>query len=116
MLATVAVWMGVSESSHATVHVPVLVDEVLTHLAPRPGAVIVDATLGEGGHAEAILRKIAPAGRLIGLDRDGEALARAEERLRPFGQNVKLAQANFGDLVRYVGTKSPKFHPSRRIR
>src|SRR5579862_864257 len=90
--------MGASESPHATMHVPVLVDEVLAYLAPRPGAVIVDATLGEGGHAEALLRKIAPAGRLVGLDRDGEALARAEERLRPFGQNVTLARANFGDL------------------
>src|SRR5579875_3562590 len=79
-------------------HVPVLVDEVLAHLDPRPGAVIVDATVGEGGHAEAILRRIAPAGRLIGLDRDPDALARAEERLRRFGRNVTLRHANFADL------------------
>lgn len=79
-------------------HVPVLVDEVLAHLDPRPGAVIVDATVGEGGHAEAILQRIAPAGRLIGLDRDPDALARAEERLRRFGRNVTLRHANFADL------------------
>jgi 16S rRNA (cytosine1402-N4)-methyltransferase len=75
-----------------------MVDEVLTYLAPRAGALIVDATVGDGGHAEAVLRRIAPAGRLIGLDRDGDALARAEERLRPFGRNVTLRHASFRDL------------------
>lgn len=100
MLSAVAVWMTAEKTPPfgTAAHVPVLVDEVLTYLAPRPGAVIVDATIGEGGHAEAILRRIAPAGRLVGLDRDGEAVARAEERLRRFGQNVTLAQANFADL------------------
>jgi len=78
--------------------VPVLVDEVLAYLAPRAGALIVDATVGDGGHAEAVLRRIAPAGRLIGLDRDAEAIAYAEERLRPFGRNVVLRQACFGEL------------------
>jgi 16S rRNA (cytosine1402-N4)-methyltransferase len=78
--------------------VPVLVDEVLAYLAPRAGALIVDATVGDGGHAEAVLRRIAPAGRLIGLDRDADAIAYAEERLRPFGRNVVLRQACFGEL------------------
>jgi 16S rRNA (cytosine1402-N4)-methyltransferase len=79
-------------------HVPVMLDEVLTYLAPRPGAVVVDATVGEGGHAEAILRRIAPAGRLIALDRDAEAVARAEERLRAFGRNAVIRQGNFAAL------------------
>lgn len=87
-----------TESSFTPVHTPVLVEEVLTYLAPRPGALIVDATVGEGGHADALLRRITPAGRLIGLDRDASVLARAEERLRAFGRNVTLAQANFNDL------------------
>jgi 16S rRNA (cytosine1402-N4)-methyltransferase len=93
-------WLNVAAKTFlpAPEHVPVLVDEVLTYLAPRPGAVIVDATVGEGGHAEAILRRIAPAGRLIGLDRDVEAIHQAEERLRTFGQNVTLYQANFAEL------------------
>jgi 16S rRNA (cytosine1402-N4)-methyltransferase len=86
------------ESRETPVHVPVLLDEVVTYLAPRPGAVIVDATVGEGGHAEAILRRIAPAGRLIGFDRDADATVRAEERLRSFGQNVIVRQANFAAL------------------
>jgi 16S rRNA (cytosine1402-N4)-methyltransferase len=95
----VALWMNVAAESRDTpVHVPVLVAAVLAYLAPRPGALIVDATVGEGGHAEEILRRIAPAGRLIGLDRDAMAVQRAEERLRRFGQNVVLRQADFGDL------------------
>jgi 16S rRNA (cytosine1402-N4)-methyltransferase len=86
------------ESRETPIHVPVLLDEVLTYLAPRPGAVIVDATVGDGGHAETVLRRIAPAGRLIGLDRDADAVLRSEERLRPFGQNVVVRQANFAML------------------
>src|SRR3984893_14049698 len=86
------------ESRETPLHVPVLLDEVLTYLAPRPGAVIVDATVGDGGHAEAILRRVAPSGRLIGLDRDADAVFRSEERLRPFGQNVIVRQANFAML------------------
>jgi 16S rRNA (cytosine1402-N4)-methyltransferase len=86
------------ESREIPAHTPVLLDEVLTYLAPRPGAVIVDATIGEGGHAEAILKLIAPAGRLIGFDQDIEAVLRSEERLRPFGRNVIVRQANFSAL------------------
>jgi 16S rRNA (cytosine1402-N4)-methyltransferase len=86
------------ESREIPVHTPVLLDEVLTYLDPRPGAVIVDTTVGEGGHAEAILRRIAPAGRLIGFDRDTDAVLRSEERLRPFGRNVIVRQANFAAL------------------
>ncbi len=90
--------MSREELSHSPVHVPVLVDEVLMYLAPRPGALSVDATVAEGGHADALLRRIIPAGRLIGLDRDASVLPRAEERLRAFGQNVTLHQANFDGL------------------
>ena len=87
-----------AQSREVPTHLPVLVGEVLTYLAPRPGAVIVDATIGEGGHAEALLRRIAPAGRLIGLDRDPEAVTRSEERLRAFGQNVVVRQASFEQM------------------
>src|SRR5438105_6312252 len=94
----VVLWMNPTAKRDTGAHVPVLLEEVLTYLAPRPGAVIVDATVGEGGHAEAILKRIAPAGRLIGLDQDADAIMRAEERLRPFGQNVILRRANFAEL------------------
>jgi len=96
--------VSAAESSYTPVHAPVLVDEVLLYLAPRPGALLVDATVGEGGHAEALLRRITPAGRLIGLDRDASVLLRAEERLRAFGQNVSLYQANFDRLDEALDT------------
>jgi len=72
-------------------HVPVLLNEVVDFLRPHPAGVYVDATLGEGGHAEAILRASAPDGRLIGLDRDREVLGRACQRLAAFGERVYIA-------------------------
>lgn len=82
---------------------PVLVAETLDLLAPerRPGGWFVDATVGLGGHAEALLRR-APEARLLGLDRDRQALDRAAERLAPFGARVRLEQANFDDLEAVV--------------
>ncbi|MDD5073512.1 MAG: 16S rRNA (cytosine(1402)-N(4))-methyltransferase RsmH [Candidatus Omnitrophica bacterium] len=80
-------------------HKPVLLKEVVEALAPAPGKTIVDCTLGLGGHAEAILEKILPGGRLVGIDRDGEALEIAKERLRRFGEtNILLVQGSFGEL------------------
>jgi 16S rRNA (cytosine1402-N4)-methyltransferase len=79
-------------------HVPVLLEESLAHLELRPGAVIVDGTLGGGGHAEAILERTAPDGILIGLDVDPDALREAGRRLAPFGERVRLVQASFRRL------------------
>ena len=73
-------------------HRPVMVNEVLEYLACRPGQVVVDATLGSGGHAAAIVERIRPGGRLIGIDRDPEAIKRAGERLS--GQPVTLVHDN----------------------
>src|SRR3989449_1461559 len=77
-------------------HVSVMMGEVVEWLRPRPGACLVDATVGLGGHAAALLAA-APGARLLGLDRDRAALARAAERLS--GERVVLRQARFSELA-----------------
>lgn len=84
-------------------HVPVLLDETLELLVVRPGGLWVDGTLGLGGHAEAVLRRSAPDGRLVGFDRDEEALARARARLLPFGARVRLEHADFREIPERLG-------------
>jgi 16S rRNA (cytosine1402-N4)-methyltransferase len=79
-------------------HVPVFLEETLAHLHLKPGAVIVDGTLGGGGHAEAILERTSPDGILIGLDVDPDAIAEAGARLAPFGPRVRLVHASFREL------------------
>ena len=81
-------------------HLPVLVEEVLEMLAPAPGGLHIDATLGGGGHTERILEATTPDGRLLGLDADGAAVARVEAGLRPrFGDRLVLRQANFREMA-----------------
>jgi 16S rRNA (cytosine1402-N4)-methyltransferase len=87
-------------------HQPVLLEETLHWLDARPGRLIVDGTLGDGGHAEAILERTAPRGRLIGLDRDPDALRIAGDRLARFGERVSLAHASFADLTSVLAQTS----------
>lgn len=81
-------------------HVPVLVDEVVKLLAPRPGDVILDCTVGSGGHAAALLAAGGSDCTLVGLDRDPEALERAGRQLAPYGRSVWLVRENFARLDR----------------
>ncbi|HEY8020356.1 MAG TPA: 16S rRNA (cytosine(1402)-N(4))-methyltransferase RsmH [Thermoanaerobaculia bacterium] len=86
-------------------HLPVLVAETLAALAPARGGLYVDATVGLGGHAEALLAA-APAARLVGIDRDGEALELAGRRLAGFGDRVRLVEGTFdrlGELLAGLG-------------
>jgi 16S rRNA (cytosine1402-N4)-methyltransferase len=85
-------------------HVPVMLDRVVALLGPaleRPGAVLVDATLGLGGHSEAFLQTF-PEARLIGLDRDPEALRLAGERLAPYSERITLVHAVYDELPRVL--------------
>jgi len=82
------------------IHIPVTLERTLELLAPaleRPGAVVVDATLGMGGHASAMLERFQGL-RVIGLDRDLDALAIAGERLKPFGDRVTLVHTVYDDI------------------
>jgi 16S rRNA (cytosine1402-N4)-methyltransferase len=80
-------------------HLPVLVEEVMSMLAPAPGSLQIDATVGGGGHTERILEATNPDGRLLGLDADGAAIARVDGRLRPrYGDRLVLRRANFREL------------------
>ncbi|MEO6325887.1 MAG: 16S rRNA (cytosine(1402)-N(4))-methyltransferase RsmH [Thermoanaerobaculia bacterium] len=94
-----------SGKTPAGAHVPILVAEILAVLKPRPGEVAVDATLGHGGHAEALVPLLLPGGRLIGLDVDPLELPRAEARLRAAGlpeAAFTTRRMNFAELPRLL--------------
>ncbi len=78
-------------------HNPVLLEEVLEYLALKPGAVVMDGTLGSGGHSEAMLEKIGPEGKLIGFDQDPAAIARCQELFQK-DPRVTLVHENFRNL------------------
>jgi 16S rRNA (cytosine1402-N4)-methyltransferase len=89
----------------AGTHRPICVGEVLEALDPKPGQVGLDATLGYGGHAEAILPRLVPGGRLFGIDVDAVELPRTEARLRNlgFGEEVlAIRRMNFAGLLRLL--------------
>ena len=80
-------------------HEPVMLNEAIEGLAVHPGGSYVDATVGLGGHAAAIIEAASPGGRLLGIDCDADALAEAGKRLAAHGDAVVLAQGNFRDIV-----------------
>ncbi len=93
--------MSASSDSHSnrqtSIHRPVLVREVLRAVDPQPGQVIVDGTVGGGGHSREILSRIGPSGRLIGLDRDPAMLKLAANAVS--GANVDLVHASYAELT-----------------
>jgi 16S rRNA (cytosine1402-N4)-methyltransferase len=91
------------------VHVPVLLDEVVTGLLARPGGYFVDCTVGLGGHSAAILREISPSGRLLGIDADPDAIKRSRDTLSNYGETVTLVNDNFTNLEAIC--ERYRFHP-----
>ncbi|HEX8523979.1 MAG TPA: 16S rRNA (cytosine(1402)-N(4))-methyltransferase RsmH [Tepidisphaeraceae bacterium] len=95
----------------ATGHDPVLLDEVLEHLAPAPGKTMVDCTLGRAGHSLAIAQRLAPTGLLIGLDADPRNLSFAQDRLKEAPCQVRLFHANFAELEDVLAAVFPSGEP-----
>ena len=93
--------MAASGGGPEAPHRPVLLVEAVRLLAPERGGLFVDATLGLGGHSEAILEASADA-RMLGIDRDRQALRLASERLTRFGSRFRAAHANFRDIARVM--------------
>ena len=84
-------------------HIPVLLDEVISFLAPRPDQNFIDATVGDGGHAKAILEKTSPNGKLFAIDRDIDSIIRAKSNLKEFGDRVLFINDSFGNISKIVG-------------
>lgn len=79
-------------------HISVLLNECIENLNIRPDGIYVDGTLGMGGHSEQILKRLT-SGRLIGIDRDKSAIARAGERLKEYSDRLTLVHSNFSDVA-----------------
>jgi len=83
---------------YQAVHKPVLLQEVLHYLIGDKEGIYVDCTIGEGGHSEAILAQLSSDGKLIGLDKDGEQLERARDRLKKYEDRCWLLKSDFQEL------------------
>lgn len=89
-------------STPAGAHLPIMVKEVLEALGPLAGAKVLDCTLGWGGHAEELARAAGPDGSVIGLDRDGEELARTEARLRKNGVTIVARRTDYAGALQIL--------------
>ncbi|HUY09632.1 MAG TPA: 16S rRNA (cytosine(1402)-N(4))-methyltransferase RsmH [Candidatus Dormibacteraeota bacterium] len=84
-------------------HQPVMLNELLELLAPAPGEVVVDATLGAGGVSAAFLNRVLPGGRVLALDRDPSAVSSARHRFAAYGEAFTAEEASFSELERIAG-------------
>jgi 16S rRNA (cytosine1402-N4)-methyltransferase len=92
-------------------HRPIMVDEILKVLSPRPGDIAIDCTLGYGGHSERLLEAIQPSGRLIAVDLDPIELPKTEARLRSLGypaESLVIRRTNFAGINRLIQEVSPE--------
>lgn len=89
-------------------HKSVLLDETIESLNIKPDGIYVDGTLGGGGHAYEVCRRLGEGGRLIGIDQDADAIAAASERLKEFGDKVTIVRSNYENIetvLRELGIK-----------
>lgn len=83
-------------------HIPVMSDRVIEYMNPKSGGVYLDATVGEGGHARAILEASAPHGHVVGIDMDEKALITAKNNLKDYEDRVEFFHANYKDIEEVV--------------
>ena len=91
-------------------HIPVLLNEVIEGLEIKPDGIYADGTVGGGGHSYEIAARLSDKGRLIGIDRDEDAVKAASERLACYADKVRVVRGNYLDAVKGDG-----HHRSRRI-
>ena len=82
-------------------HIPVLLNEVVEIINPKQGENLIDGTIGGGGHAEAILEKTSPDGKLLGIDLDDEAIIASKRKLEKYSKRIILAKGNFTDFAEF---------------
>ncbi|MDZ4851871.1 MAG: 16S rRNA (cytosine(1402)-N(4))-methyltransferase RsmH [Pirellulaceae bacterium] len=100
-----------SGKTPAGMHRPIMVSEILNALALAPGNVVVDCTLGYGGHARELLSAIQPGGRLLGIDADPIELPKTEARLRTFASpdaSIELRRMNFAGVAAFLADRAPE--------
>ncbi|MEW6410518.1 MAG: 16S rRNA (cytosine(1402)-N(4))-methyltransferase RsmH, partial [Nitrospirota bacterium] len=83
-------------------HIPVLLNETINYLNPKRGDIYIDGTIGYGGHAIEIIKRILPGGKLIGIDRDVDVIEIAKKKLSIYGDAVKVIHGDFGDMMAIV--------------
>ncbi len=87
-------------------HIPVMLEQCMALMDPQPGGNYADGTLGAGGHSEAILKDCAPDGKLLAFDLDPTAIAIAAERLKPYGDRVRIIHDSYVNLGNYAEENS----------
>ena len=90
-------------------HIPVLLKEIIETINPKPGENLVDGTVGGGGHAEAILKKTSPGGKLLGIDLDSEAIIASKRKLEKYSKRIILTKGNFTGFAEFK--KECNFQP-----
>lgn len=83
-------------------HIPVLLNESIKYLSPKKRNVIVDATFGEGGHSQKILKKILPSGKLVAIDIDEEAIKKGKKKFKRYSKNIVFVNENFKNIKKIL--------------